>query len=212
MRTIRLRNPGLVNLALITTLSILAAPIAKSECAGVAHNGNNLSPQLRSLLQEPAAQGEEDLSEQAGLPEARGERRDDSTATILGMWKIVLFGGGVLNDVGFQQFSAGGTELVNDVGPFNAGNNFCVGAWKKVGPRSYDIVHPFFLFDGNNAIGVSIAKTHLTVSRDGNRFTGTWTQDNYGLSGALIPGTHFDGSASGTRIAPGLEYPFPLPL
>lgn len=73
-------------------------------------------------------------------------------------------------------------------------------------------MHPFFLFDGMNAIGVSIEKAHLIVNRDGNSFTGTWTQDNYDLSGTLIPGTHFDGTASGTRIAPGLEYPFPLPL
>jgi len=73
-------------------------------------------------------------------------------------------------------------------------------------------VHPFFLFEGMNAIGVSIERAHFLVSRDGNRFTGTWTQDNYDLTGTLIPGTHFDGTMSGTRIAPGLAYPFPLPL
>jgi hypothetical protein len=108
-----------------------------------------------------------------------------------------------LNDIGFAQFSAGGTELLNDVGAFNAGNNFCVGAWKKTGPRSYDLVHRFFIFDGTNAIGVSIEQSHLTLSRDGNRFRGIWTQDNYDLSGKLIPGFHFDGTKAGTRIAPG---------
>jgi len=97
-------------------------------------------------------------------------------------------------------------------GLFNAGNNFCIGAWTKVGPRSYDLVHTFYLFDGANAIGVSIEKSHLVVSRDGNRFSGTWNQDNYDLYENLISGTHFDGTIRGTRIAPGLEYPFPLPL
>jgi hypothetical protein len=211
MRTTTLRNPRLVNLALITTLSILVAPIAKAECGAAAHNGDRLSPELRSL-QEPAAQGEEDYSDQAGFPEANGDKKDDLRSTVLGLWKKVYFSGGTANDVGFAQFSAGGTELLNDVGLFNAGNNFCIGAWKQAGPRSYDLVHTFFIFDGMNAIGVSIEKSHLTVSRDGNRFKGIWNQDNYDLSGKLIPGSHFDGTITGTRIAPGLEYPFPLPL
>lgn len=170
-----------------------------------------MAPELKSL-QEPAAQNEEDLSDRAGSPEARTEEKNDSIVSILGFWKEIYYSGGVLNDVGFGQFSAGGTELLNDVGAFNAGNNFCMGAWKKVGPRSYDIVHTFFVFDGTNAIGVSIEKAHIVLSRDGKRFNGTWTQDNYDLSGGLTPGFHFDGTATGTRIAPGLEYPFPLPL
>ena len=208
MRTIRLRRVGLTNLALLA-LSILVAPAAKAQCRAAAHNGNTLAPELRSL-QEPAAQDGEDFSDHAGSPEARDGH--DSSATVLGLWKKVYYSGGALNDIGFAQFSAGGTELLNDVGAFNAGNNFCIGAWKKVGPRSYDIVHPFFLFEGTNAIGISIQKTHLIVSPDGNRFRGTWNQDNYDLYGNLIPGTHFDGTIGGTRIAPGLEYPFPLPL
>jgi len=128
------------------------------------------------------------------------------------MWKMVLYAGGELNDAGFEPFSAGGTELVNDVLAFNGGNNFSIGAWKQVGPRSYDVVHPLFLFDGNNAIGISMEKAHFLVSQDGNRCTGTWTQDNYDLYGTLVPGNHFEGTMSGTRIAPDLEYPFPLPL
>ena len=210
MRTTKLTNPRLVYVAL-TALSILVAPIAKAECGAAAHNSGGVSPALRSLP-EPAAQGEENDSSQAASPDADHDRNNDSRASILGLWKMVLYAGGELNDVGFEQFSAGGTELVNDAGAFNAGNNFCIGAWKQVGPRSYDVVHPFFIFEGMNAIAVSIEKAHILVSRDGNRFTGTWTQDNYDLTGTLIPGTHFDGTMSGTRIAPGLEFPFPLPL
>jgi hypothetical protein len=187
MRSTNLRNPGLANLAL-AALSILVAPIAKAECGAAAHNSDGLSPGTQN------------------------EGKNLSTVSVLGLWKKVYFSGGVLNDVGFAEFNAGGTELLNDVGAFNAGTNSCIGAWKQVGPRSYDLVHTFFIFEGMNAIGVSIEKSNLIVSRDGNRFTGTWTQDNYDLYGTLLPGTHFDGTISGTRIAPGLEYPFPLPL
>jgi hypothetical protein len=209
MRTTKLRNLGLAILAL-AALSILVAPLANAQC-GAAHNSSGLSPALRSL-QEPAVQGDPSAASQAVPSESQAVARDGSAANILGVWKMVLYSGGELNDVGFEQFSAGGTELVNDVGALNAGNNFCIGAWKQVGPRSYDLVHPFFLFDGNNAIGISIERAHFVVSQDGNRFTGTWTQDNYDLSGTLIPGNHFDGTMVGTRIAPDLEYPFPLPL
>jgi len=208
MKITKLSKRMLVNSALIA-LSVLAAPFVKAECGAAAHNGNTLAPELRSLL-EPEVQDGEDFSGQADSPDARDEH--DSTATVLGLWKKVYYSGGELIDIGFAQFSAGGTELLNDVGVFNAGTNFCVGAWKRVGPRSYDLVHTAYIFDGMKAVGVGIEKSHITVSRDGKRFNGTWTQDNYDLSGNLTPGTHFDGTITGTRIAPGLEYPFPLPL
>jgi hypothetical protein len=52
----------------------------------------------------------------------------------------------------------------------------------------------------------------MTVARDGKTFSGTWTQDNYDFSGNLIAGNHFDGTVTGTRIAPGLPFPFPIPF
>lgn len=210
MRNLKLKNSTLAISGLVA-LSILIAPIAKAACGPAAHSGDASSSESSSIPQAMALM-EQDDSSQAPSPDTQSERRNDSTGSILGLWKFVLYAGGELNDVGFEQFSAGGTELANDAGAFNAGNNFCVGAWKQVGPRTYDLVHPFFLFKGLNAIGVSIEKAHFLVSRDGNRFTGIWTQDNYDLTGNLIPGTHFDGTMSGTRIAPGTEYPFPLPL
>ena len=202
MRTAILSKPMLASLALIA-LSILAAPFSGAECGAVAHSANTLSPQVKSL-QEPSALAEVD-SDQADLPNA--------SVTVLGLWKKIYFDDhGVLNDIGLAQFSAGGTELLNDVGAFNAGNNFCIGGWKKVGPRSYDLVHTFYLFNGTTAIGVSIEKSNLTVSRDGNHFTGTWNQDNYDLFGNVLANTHSQGRITGTRIVPGPDYPFPLPL
>jgi hypothetical protein len=198
-------------LAVLACSAILVAPLARAACATPAPNGS-ASASASSIIPQAMAPIEQNGSDQAPSPDTQADQRNDSTASILGLWKIVAYSGGELNDVGFEQFSDGGTDLVNDVGAFNAGNNFCIGAWKQVGRRSYDLVHPFFLFEGANAIGVSIFKAHFLVSRDGNTFTATWTQDNYDLSGKLIPATHFDGTMNGTRIAPGLEYPFPLPL
>jgi hypothetical protein len=197
----------------VIALSILAAPGMKAQCRVGARTGGTLAPELRSL-QEADALDNEDSSDPAVSAEALDEEKNESKATILGLWKEIYFAGGVLNDVGFGHFNAGGTELINDVGALDAGNNFCIGAWKKVGPRRYDFVHPFFVFDdsGKKATGVVIVKAYIVVSRDGNRFRGTWTQDNYELSGNIVPGFHFDGPVTGTRIAPGLPFPFPFPF
>ena len=48
MRTAMFNKPKLANLALIA-LSILAALFSRAECGAVVHNGNTLSPQLKSL-------------------------------------------------------------------------------------------------------------------------------------------------------------------
>jgi hypothetical protein len=180
----------------------------------MAHNGDAMFVPGIESMQELAALDQEDSSYQAGpLQESDGEK-DDSRITVLGLWKKIWFAGGALNDVGFAHFNAGGTELINDVGALNGANSFCIGAWKKVGRRSYELVHPFFVFDdsGKKVIAVAIEKSSLVVSRDGNTFRGKWTQDNYDLSGNLIPGFHFDGAIIGTRITPGSSFPFPFPF
>jgi hypothetical protein len=119
-----------------------------------------------------------------------------------------------LNDVGFAQFNAGGTELLNDSGALDSGNNFCIGAWQRAGARAYDLVHTFFVFDGSGkkVMYIAIEESHLIVARDGNTFRGKWTQDNYDLSGNLVSGFHAGGTIAGTRIAPGLRFPFPFPF
>ena len=212
MRITKLRQQMTAGLAVIA-LSMVAAPAAKAACGTAASNVGTFAPALGSL-QDPAALDQERSSDQVGSSEGRDREKDDSDVGVLGFWKVIYFAGGVLNDVGFEQLNAGGTELLNDSPPPASGNNFCMGAWKRVGTRTYAIVHPFFLFDasGKKPIGVVIVEQRMTVSRDGNTFAGTWSQDNYDFSGKLIPGNHFEGPVTGTRIAPGLPFPFPFPF
>jgi hypothetical protein len=212
MRTTKLRKRMAASFAMIA-LSILAAPNVRAQCWAAARNANMVAPALEGL-QHPAAMGQEGLPEQDGSPQAQDQEANNSHVTVLGFWKVLAFGGGVLNDVGFQQFNAGGTELVNDVGALDSGTNFCMGAWKRIGTRTYELVHTFFIFDssGKKAIAISIERSCFTVSRDGNTFAGTWNQDNYDFSGNVLPGTHFEGTLTATRIAPGLPFPFPFPF
>jgi hypothetical protein len=212
MRTTKLRQRIAAGLAVIA-LSILAAPGIKAQCGARASNGGKFGPELRSL-QEPAALDQEGSSGQAGSQGAQDQEQNDSNITVLGLWKKIYFAGGVVVDVGFAQFNAGGTELLNDTVAPAGGNNFCIGAWKSVGALTYDLLHTAFVFDssGKKPIAIGIELSRIIVARDGNTFSGKWTQDNYDFSGNLLPGGHFDGTMSGTRIAPGLRFPFPFPL
>jgi hypothetical protein len=212
MKTTNLRRRIAAALPVIA-LSILTAPGVKAQCLAGARNGGTFAPELRSL-QEPSAQDQEGSSEQPGSPQAQDQESNRSDATILGFWKKIEMTGDVVVDIGFEQFSAGGTELLNDSVPPGNGNNFCLGGWKRIGLRTYALVHPFFVFDdsGKKPIAVGIEKSHISVSRDGNTFRGRWTQDNYDFSGNLLPNTHFAGTLSGTRIAPGRPFPFPFPF
>jgi hypothetical protein len=90
-----------------------------------------------------------------------------------------------------------------------------MGAWKGIGPLTYSLVHPFFVLDpsdGKTPIAIGIERARMTVAPDGNTFSGTWTQDNYDFSGHVVAGGHYDGTLTGTRIAPGRRFPFPFPL
>jgi hypothetical protein len=209
-------NPHLNWLASIAASSVflfLAAPGARAQCGAAARNGGMSIAGLESL-QDSAGLGQEALSEQATSPQAQEQHDKRSHVTIVGFWKTIAFASGVLNDVGFQQFAPGGTELLNDTGVPGGGNSFCMGAWKRIGPLTYSLVHPFFVLDasGPAPIAIGIERARMTVAPDGNTFQGTWTQDNYDFSGHVVPGGHFDGTLTGTRIAPGLHFPFPFPL
>jgi hypothetical protein len=196
----------------VVVLSILTAPGIKAQCSAGAHSRGTLAPALRSL-QEPAALDQADFSDQAGWAKPLDKEKNDSNVTILGFWKNIYFSDGIANDIGFRQFNAGGTELLNDSPVPSGGNNFCMGAWTRTGSRTYELIHTFFVFESSpTPVRVAIEHTKVTVSRDGNRFKGTWTQDDYDLTGNLVPGHHFDGTLTGERISTELTFPFPFPF
>jgi hypothetical protein len=124
---------------------ILAAPIANAQCGATAQNGGMSIPGLSSL-QDPAAIGQEPFSEPEASPQAQDQDARRTKVTVLGLWKKLEYVGGAVVDIAFAQYNAGGTELTNDTGPSGGGNNFCIGAWKRIGTRTYEQVHTFFCF------------------------------------------------------------------
>jgi hypothetical protein len=140
---------------------------------------------------------------------ATAPKASHDDASIVGLWKVDFISGGMIVNQGWEQWHSDGTEIMNDQNPPALGN-VCLGVWEKTGRRTYKLVHPFWIFDptGRTAVNVGIERVRVTLSPDGNRFTGTFTWDTYEFDGTLVPGDHVEGTIEGTRISVGSAFPF----
>lgn len=133
---------------------------------------------------------------------------------------------GALIDHGYVAWHADGTEIMNSGRP--AGDaNFCLGTWARIGPRTYQLNH-FMLswaqFAGTNPdgpplppspplpstelyyvnnefVGPANIQETITLSPDGNSYTGTFVLTQYDTSyNIVLPGgIPIKGTVSGTR-------------
>jgi hypothetical protein len=127
---------------------------------------------------------------------------DDESGSIVGLWNAhFLLANGDLYDESFQQFHSDGTEMMLSRGLPPPLGNVCVGVWKQ-NDRTYKLRHMAWTWDANgNYISIFVLEATLRVNRRGNRYTGSWTANNLSpLTGQPLPGEHFEGTVSGTRI------------
>jgi len=136
-------------------------------------------------------------------------------------------------DAGFVTWHDDGTEIMNS-GRAPASGSFCMGVWKQVGPRTYLLNHwalswiPGYIPGGATSGGTSswdqvggtnsafapagptnIQET-VTLSPDGNHYTGTFTITNYVYDGKSVtdanssvgPPMVISGTITATRITP----------
>ena len=146
---------------------------------------------------------------------------DSDSPSIVGMWHVVFTAHsingeavpdpGAVIDNAVAVLHADGTEIMNSSRPAQDGN-FCLGVWKKTGRYSYFVNHiPWAGNDpsggpggiGNPAGGAQILE-QLTLSRDGNHFSGTFTETAYDTSGNIS--VTFTGTLSATRNTPGTKF------
>ena len=110
--------------------------------------------------------------------------------SIVGLWDVIFKdSGGNFFDEGYDQFHADGTEILNDI-PNPAFGNVCLGVYERDDhhkPLSYRLHHVFWNFDGGgNLAGRGEWDSVLTLDHSGNNYSGTWTMNNFDLSGNLI--------------------------
>ena len=123
--------------------------------------------------------------------------------SIVGLWEFQVHAtvaeaglpvGGML-DWGLATWHDDGTEIQFSAGrPYTAGD-VCMGAWKPVGPGKFQLNHIALGMDlatGATFDGLTNIRATVTVSRDGNSFSGPYTIIQY--SGNPADGTEFDQS------------------
>jgi hypothetical protein len=128
-------------------------------------------------------------------------------AEIVGFWhvKFVSKGSegipdGTEVDAGYSQWHADGTEIMNSGGRSPITGAFCLGVWKKVGDHKFKLNHFAAAWDstGGNLIGPAQIREQITLAPNGNKFSGTFTIDQYDESQNRV--AHVQGIITGTRI------------
>jgi hypothetical protein len=141
------------------------------------------------------------LSNTSGLVHTVSD--DGPASAVVGLWNAEFFLGHGPDryDQTFQQFHAGGTELMLSNGLPPVLGNVCVGLWKNAGGRTVKVKHMAWNWEASGAFaGTFVMEIELRVSRDGRSYTGTWTADSFDLNGAIIPAMHAEGVARARRI------------
>jgi hypothetical protein len=145
---------------------------------------------------------------------------DDHGPSIVGMWHAVFtahtengvaipIAAGVVIDNAVLVWHSDGTEIMNSARSAQDGS-FCLGVWKRTGDRTYLLNHiPWMgnVYDptvppstiGAPQGGAQIIEK-ITLSPDGNSYTGNFTLQAYDTKGGTS--TSFTGTISAKRITP----------
>jgi hypothetical protein len=165
----------------------------------------NVSKQGASLLKPQALSHM--ASAAAFAPVAYGsdqERPDTDHDPMLGFWYVKFTSDtpGVFFDWAYNQFHSDGTEMMNS-GSLGS-SAFCMGVWKRTAHLQYEVTHFPIPYDTTEAppvlVGIVDLCEKITLSRDHNSFTGTFTQSTYDKVGNLLGGLIITGKLEGRRI------------
>jgi hypothetical protein len=127
-------------------------------------------------------------------------------AAIVGLWKFRFVAqdnpnipDGTLIDEGYATWHNDGTEIMNSSRPPITGN-FCMGVWKQAGQAHYKLNHYGLSWDATGAtfVGPANIREEVVVTRGGNRYSGTFTIDQFDTEGTLLD--HVAGVITAQRI------------
>jgi hypothetical protein len=121
--------------------------------------------------------------------------------SIVGFWHFKMLIGGNVIDAGAQQWHGDGTEVMDSGVRNPLIGNVCFGVWKQTGQRHYRLNHRGIGFDpaGGSTNGIDSIVFDVTLSRDGNSYSGTFTIYPYSPEGVFM-GPAVKGTVTGTRI------------
>ncbi|HEY7291717.1 MAG TPA: hypothetical protein VH583_17905 [Vicinamibacterales bacterium] len=135
----------------------------------------------------------------------------DVDATIVGFWHVDFVAEGNTNgitdgtpiDSAYVQWHVDGTEIMNSSRDPRT-SSFCLGVWKRSGLFTYTLKHVAMSWDGaGKPVGPATISETVTLSHDGNSYTGHFTITQYATDGTtILPPTPIVGKLLGKRIKP----------
>ena len=185
---------AIAGLCALLLLGIVSVPKARAECYSNENKTGAIQPESWQEYAQFQPASFLLIDSQEGM--------DDR---IVGFWKFKFVSegstgipDGTVIDNGFAQWHSDGTEIINSSRPPATGN-FCLGVWQKSGPSSFKVNHYAIAWDvSGNLIGLAQLREEVTLDHKANNYVGTFTIDQYDVSGNLI--AHIQGTAAGTRI------------
>jgi len=133
---------------------------------------------------------------------------DQQRATIVGFWRATFVSEGstyipdeTVVDSAYVQWHSDGTEIMNSSRPPST-SSFCLGVWKRTGPFTYALTHFALSWNPDGTpLGTASINEQVTLDRDGNTYTGSFTITQYDMSGNnVLPPTPIVGVVTGKRI------------
>jgi hypothetical protein len=124
------------------------------------------------------------------LATANAPSKGSGPASIVGLWHVLFTSDGQPFDEGYDMWLSDGVEILNDTAPpqpANGAGTVCLGVYKKIGPRTYKLKHPFWGFDENsNLSGRGMISEVVVVDPGGNSYQGAFTFQVYDLDNNLV--------------------------
>jgi hypothetical protein len=116
--------------------------------------------------------------------------KGSAPASIVGLWHVLFTSDGQPFDEGYDMWLSDGVEILNDTAPpqpANGAGTVCLGVYKKIGPKTYKLKHPFWGFDENSNLSARGVITEVvTLAPAGNRYRGAFTFQVYDISNNLV--------------------------
>jgi hypothetical protein len=108
--------------------------------------------------------------------------------SIVGFWHFKQMSGTNVFDGGYEQWHSDGTEIFNSGSRAPDTGNFCLGIWQQIGPRHYVLNHRAIGWapGGTEPAYVATILEDVTLSANGNSFSGSYIVTAYDLSGHFL--------------------------
>jgi hypothetical protein len=169
--------------------------------------GTSLASSAHAQCAAPSSNTVSFLPQQSGDGEFIDASFTEPTALagIVGFWKAQFASkgstgipDGTVIDSPFVQWHSDGTEIMNSTRQ-PVTQSFCLGVWQQTGLFTYQLNHFALSFDtDNNFVGPAQIRENVTLNKNGNSYSGTFTINQYDPNGNLL--AEVKGNVSAFRI------------